>query len=174
VVLFVFKEMPMQIDWSPVIAKTDLKNQECILSFLERANIGTLKQLGAVPARFSKPWICEVGTHEIVSKLYEAYHTASDEIPVVDDVVVEVEEAEEENSQPHPLKDMDLPNVQERHIDALIDAGFHTGEDVVQYENHLTEIPGIKEKTAEKIVNTVKAALDIPDIQDNQKEQEND
>jgi hypothetical protein len=159
----VFKEKSMQVDWSLVIAKTDLKNQGCILEALTKLQVHTVTQLSNLPGRHPKPWICEVSTHEVVAKLYEAHKHVSDEIPVVDDVIVAVEKAEDKS--PHYLEEMELPGVEKRHLKALAEAKIVTGEDVVQYESHLVEVPGIGEKTVGKIVDAVKTALDIKDIE---------
>ena len=156
----------MNLNWQELAGRTDLKNKDCVVETLNKFQIVSLVRLDNLPGNYGRPWFCGNPTTEVVIKLREAMVEAVAEVPTIDEVIEAIPEPEEPEpervviSAEMPVTDLEIDNVSDRQLAAIVEAGVETVGELFDEADALEEVPGIGEATKLRILEAVTTALE--------------
>ena len=165
------------MDWESVVKLTDLPNQDCLAGYLSQKAF-TPESLSKLPAFFGRPKLCGTPPTVVLLALRKALLEQEEGIPTIEEEIELLEETERVTKElldvtaalnevgavsPHSplLKEIDLPGVSPRQLNALIEARITEARQVLNDPSVLDQVPGIGDATREKILTAVEAALNL-------------
>lgn len=155
----------MNLDLNDLIARTNLKEKECVKDFLETKGFTTLPALQNLPGRYGLPWLCGNGTTVVVIEIEKAIKAASESVPVIDEVLPVVKPPKPEPRKKAltgstPVTDLRIEGVTKRQLAAIEESGIKTLGELFDNKDALEEVPGIGKPTVDKILQAVTKALE--------------
>lgn len=159
----------MHLDWKELVGRTNLKNKDCVAKMLDSMKVVTVGRLDNLPGTFGRPWLCENPTNSVVVELRAAIFEAVEEIPTIDEVIDAIPEPEPEPApEPEPdrisaltpVTDLEIENVSQRQLQAIVEAGIETVEELFDKAEELENVSGIGEATKLRILAAVTTALE--------------
>lgn len=154
----------MPLDLNSLVAKTELKNKDCVVQFLESQGYDSIQRIDNLPGKYGQPWLCENGTTVVVAELRRIVAEASESMPTIEEAI-EVAEPEPEPERESlsgemSVVDLEIEGVTKRQLQAIAESGIVTLADLFENEDSLDEVPGVGEATKNRILQAVTEALE--------------
>lgn len=151
------------MDLEALVAKTNLKNKDCVVTALRQLGITTRAMLENIAVLYGRTGLCGNGIFSTRKELIEALDR-EEEIPTIK-YVEPTPDAEEERLPTNQVLTMPLSAIEmdervtEHHLKVLAEAGIATVGDAIQAGDKMLEVPTIGEVTQIRILEAANAAV---------------